>query len=309
MDGAVLCVGPAALHLRDELAALTGLPAPAVAVREFPDGEVCARVPDGLAGCDVVVVQGTHRPQDRHLLELYQLVEAAAGAGARRVLCVVPYLAFGRQDRRSRPGEPLSFDIVLRTLAMLGADRLVCVEAHNPEALLASAVPAVSLSLTPLFGEWIASCGLRAPFMLSPDAGGAGRASDVARLVGCPAGACRKVKDDAGVTTFAALPDGLAGADVVVVDDVCTTGTTLWPLAERLRQCGPASVTYLIGHLFRDAGELAGELGPEASVVGTTTVPAPGRRLSVAPLLGGAIRSWLLGGAPASPGSKRRTTE
>jgi ribose-phosphate pyrophosphokinase len=291
--GAVLCVGSASGHLRDELVALTGLPAAELALREFPDGEICVRVLDDVAGADVVVVQGTQRPQDRNLQELYQLMDIAAGMGARRVLCVVPYLAFGRQDRRSRPGEPLSFHLAPRTVAMLGADRLVCVEAHNPEALRATPLPADSLSITPLFADWVAGSGLRSPLVLSPDAGGAGRAEAVARRVGCPAAACRKVKDDAGVTSFAELPSGLAGADVVVVDDVCTTGTTLWPLAERLRECGAASVTYLVGHLFRDGDELAGELGAGASVVSTTTIPAGGTRISVAPMLATAITDWL----------------
>jgi ribose-phosphate pyrophosphokinase len=220
------------------------------------------------------------------------------------VLCVVPYLAFGRQDRRSRPGEPLSFDIVLRTLAMLGAGRIVSVEAHNPTALSAAPVPAVSLSLTGLFAEWVSGRGLAAPFVLSPDAGGYARADAVASLVGCRAAACPKVKDDAGVTTFGDLPPGLEGADVVVIDDVCTTGTTLVPLALRLREGGAASVTYLVGHLFRDGDELARELGPGATVVGTTTVPAAGTRLSVAPLLAAGIREWLAGCVDARPGDE-----
>jgi len=101
----------------------------------FHDGESYIRIPAKVEGEDVIVVQSTYPPQDKHLMELFLMVEALKDLKASRVVTVVPYLAYSRQDRRFRDGEAVSIKTVLNLLRYSGADSLVVVEPHKPEEL------------------------------------------------------------------------------------------------------------------------------------------------------------------------------
>src|SRR5438046_5163770 len=103
-----LVIGPSSSVLGWKLQEELGISACPAELQIFPDGESCCRLalPDRAA--TVVIVHGTHPPQDRHLQQLYQLVDVAVARGAREVICVVPYLAYARQDRRETDCDSLS---------------------------------------------------------------------------------------------------------------------------------------------------------------------------------------------------------
>jgi ribose-phosphate pyrophosphokinase len=282
---AVLCIGPGGLHLGEPVRALLDAPAFVAESRTFPDGEVCVRLPERVYGCTVVILQGTHPPQERRLQELYQLVDAAAGAGARRVLCVVPYFAYSRQDRRSRPGEPSSFSIVCRTLAMLGAEAVATVELHNPAAVDAALLAFDSLPTAEVASAYLRDVALSRPVLVSPDRGGRRRAEGVARLIGAPVVVLTKRKDPDGRTWFEPPDEMLAGCDAVVIDDVCSSGSTLMPLSTQLVLMGANALHFVVTHFFADHDELLNRSALPLRIAATDTVPTPAARLSVAPLL------------------------
>jgi ribose-phosphate pyrophosphokinase len=280
-----LWAGSAGRDLGCALGRATGLPVTHVATRVFPDGEVCVDVPAGAAAGTVVIVQGTHAPQDRHLQELYQLVEVAGHLGAERAICVVPYLAYGRQDRRTAPGQPLSAAIVLRTLGLLGAERLVTVDPHSAAQVAAAPFPVASLFADRLVARWIGERALARPLLVAPDAGRRAYVERVAAACGAPALGLEKRRGPDGAISYTGLDGSAAGRDVVVLDDLCTSGSTLVPLARRLLAEGAASLTLVVTHLFPGAADLPARIGGPVRLVSTDTVPGGAARISVAPLL------------------------
>jgi ribose-phosphate pyrophosphokinase len=283
----VLCAGSAGTHLATGLSDALGLEQVAVRSRRFPDSETCVTVEGDLGGRDVVVVQSTGPPQDANLQELYQLVEIAEGQGASSVTCVVPYLAYARQDRRVRPGEPVSVAVVVRCLAALGATALVVVDAHSGAAGKAvPGFPVTDVSSAPVFAEWVAELaeGLARPVLVAPDQGRAGFVADVAERAGVPSWALGKRKRDDG-RTFYVVDErwaGLAGADAIVLDDLCSSGSTLLPVVAALREGGARVAGVGVTHLLTEPAVIEARLGDDVAFMATDTIAGPGRRLSVA---------------------------
>jgi ribose-phosphate pyrophosphokinase len=286
-----LWVGPGSHHLKRPLETALGLRAMVAERQVFPDGEVCVRIPDSDTSETVVIVQGTHPPQDRHLQELYQLVEVAASVGAARIVCAVPYLAYARQDRRTMPGEPASCELVLRTLDMLGATVLAAVDVHNPAVLQRARLDAVSVPTDSVFAAWIERLELSAPALVAADDGGHVRVAAVARQLGLDFHVCSKSKDSRGLTTYPDEPPPVAGRDVVVLDDLCSSGSTLLPLAEHLRDGGARRLFYGVSHFFADGSKLVRDAALPTVVAGTDTIATEWSAMSVAP----ALAEWIRG--------------
>jgi ribose-phosphate pyrophosphokinase len=287
---AILCCGPASMHLERPLARLLGVEVATVEHRTFPDGEGRIFISRELAGTVAVVVQGTHPPQDQRLQQLFQLVDAVVDSGAKLVVAVVPYLAYARQDRRFRRGEPHSLAVVVRTLAALGCDELIVVEPHNAEALQRLGLPATCLSTVELVASALLDTDLDDPVVLSPDVGGRGRVTAIAKRLTAEALFLEKRKDETR-TYYSQLDVDLTGRDVVVVDDVCSSGSTIIPLAERVAEAGAARMTVAVTHLLADGERLLRAVPLPTRLIATDTVPGTWSTISTAELLAEAVAS------------------
>ncbi|MBM0230707.1 ribose-phosphate pyrophosphokinase [Micromonospora sp. STR1_7] len=215
----------------------------------FPDGEQLVTVPDGtdLSGRDVLVVHSMSGSQDRGLISLLQLLDAVAGVGGAEPTCFVPYLAYQRQDRRMRPGEPHSARMVLALLKAAGVTRLITVDRHS----VGPAVPGLvvrDISAGEEFArrppDWVREVDL----VVAPDAGAALRASGVARLLRLPLVVLAKHKDASG-TFYARIGNEVRGRHCLVVEDLCSSGSTLVPLRDALFAAG-AGMSVFVAHLL-----------------------------------------------------------
>lgn len=284
-EDTLVFVGPASPDLGRDIALKINAPVVHANVRLFPDGESCVSGCVSGAHKRLVIVQGTHPPQDRHLQQLYQMVEAARSQGDQEIICVVPYLAYSRQDRRSRPGEPLSAEIVLRTLQLLGADEVVTVDVHNPRIFDGVTMRWTSLSMVQSVARHIASLSLAAPLIVAPDAGGERRTRLVAEQLRYPTLVLSKSKTDDGKTSYGRLGSEVSGRDAVVIDDLASSGSTLIPLVEALRAARTKSISLVVTHLFADTAALQAAVGPEVRISSTDTVPSAASQISLAPVV------------------------
>ena len=271
--------------LPDRLCQLTGIPQEKVTCRTFPDGEVCVRINANLAQKIVIIVHSTADAQNMRLHQLYQMVEVAAAQGAKRIICIVPYLAYARQDRRTHPGEPLSGLIVLRTLAMLGADTLVAIDVHNPAMFLHAPLATDNLRTESIFAEWLLQKKMLPPLLVSPDDGGRQRIEGLARCTGYDYLVCAKLKDETGHTWYEHTPLDVVGRDVFVLDDLCSSGSTFIPFARYLKESGVREIYYGVTHFFADGHAIQRTLGFPVTIVATDTLFTQWSTLSVAPLL------------------------
>lgn len=214
----------------------------------FPDGESKLRLPPALPD-HVVILRTLNAPNDK-LIELLLAAQTARVLGARHLTLVAPYLAYMRQDIAFQPGEAISQRIVGRFLAEL-FNAVITVDPHlHRVASLQEAVPvanAVVLSGAPLLSDLIAAR-RQQPLLVGPDEESAQWVAMAASRHGFAHAVCRKERHG-DRTVEVALPDvAVAGRQVVLLDDVASTGHTVARAAQLLLAAGAASVDVAVTH-------------------------------------------------------------
>jgi ribose-phosphate pyrophosphokinase len=278
--------------------------------RGFEDGEHKVRPLDDVAGNDVYVVQSTHGGPDESandkLMRLAFFIGALKDAGAARITAVVPYLAYARKDRRTKPNDPVTTRYVAQMLESVGADCVVTLEVPNPAAFEnAFRCRAVALTTTPLFIDYAkAHLAGEDLAVISPDAGGMKRAEllreALEAAIGKPVGKGLAEKyRSAGIVSGDLFVGNVGGRTALIVDDLISTGGTLLRAAKSARAAGATRVLALVTHgLFMPGAEDVLNDPALDQVIVTDAVPSfrlkkPSNKLVTlpcAPLLAEAIR-------------------
>lgn len=250
-------------------------------LKRFPDGELYLRIGGRISGDDVVVVQSTRTDQD--LLELLLLEDAIRQAGARRLFVVVPYFGYARQDRSFFPGEPVSARALGRHVAA-DADAVVTVDLHSPETLRTFPKPAYEASGIPAVARLLRERPV--DLLVSPDKGGMDRAKRMAAILDKPWMSLEKRRIDSEhveLTLPKEVPVSLAGKQIVIVDDVISTGGTIVEAAKLLKRQNVGAITAACTHglFLRDAFERIKAVTD--SIFSTDTLDNPAEKASVAP--------------------------
>ena len=257
-------------------------------LKRFPDGELYLRVGGRMEGDDVVIVQSNRTDSD--LLELLLLEDAVREAGARHVLVVVPYFGYARQDRLFFPGEPVSARALCRHVE-LDADVVVTVDLHSTQTLTHFRKPAFEASGIPAIARLLRE--RPTDVLVSPDKGGIERVRRMSQLIEKPWFALDKRRIDSEhveLSLPAELPLAVEGKQVVLVDDVITTGGTIVEAAKLLKSQGAAAISAACTHglFLRDAFERIKAVTDE--VYSTDTLGNPAEKASVAPDIAAILR-------------------
>ncbi len=225
-------------------------------MHRFPDGESRLRLPPALPA-DVVLCRSLDHPNDK-LVELLIAAAAARELGAVRVTLVAPYLCYMRQDMAFTPGEAVSQRIVGRLLAER-FDRVVTVDPHlHRVSDLGEAIPSghpLALSAAALIARFL-QAQLRAPLIVGPDSESEQWVAAIADAAGFDGVACTKTRTGDREVAIELPSCDMTGRDVVLVDDVASTGHTLARAAEQCRARGAARVDVAVTHgLFVGDGD------------------------------------------------------
>lgn len=285
------------LHFDDEepfarqLAAAATLPARPIARHRFPDGEIKLTLPAQLPA-RAVVLRSLHRPNEK-LVELLLAAQAARELGARELVLVAPYLAYMRQDGAFAPGEAVSQRIVGRFLATQ-FDAVMTVDPHlHRTAELGAAVPAkraIAVSSAPVLIDFFAGRVDR-PLLLGPDE----EAAQWVRAVAAGRfewAVCRKTRNGDHDVEVELPGVELRGRNVVLIDDVASTGRTLLQAVRAVQQAGAAEIDVFVTHpvFAGDALDVLRAAGVR-SIWSSDTVAHPTNSVSVVPLLAAALRA------------------
>jgi ribose-phosphate pyrophosphokinase len=226
--------------------------------RAFEDGEHKVRPLDEVDGADVYVVQSLHsgpsESANDKLCRLLFFIGALKDAGAARVTAVVPYLCYARKDRRTKLNDPVTTRYVAGMFEAVGTDRIVTLEVHNPVAFEnAFRCRTVTLTGAPLFVDYVRRLGDDRLSVVSPDPGGTKRAElfreALEATLGRPVGKAFADKHrSAGVVSGDLFIGDVAGATALVIDDLISTGGTLFRAARAARQAGAHRVIALVTH-------------------------------------------------------------
>lgn len=272
------------------LAQAAHLPPVVMERHRFPDGEIKLRLPEALPA-HVVILRTMNNPNDK-LIELLLLAQTARTLGATHLTLVAPYLAYMRQDMAFRPGEAISQRIVGKFLAGL-FDAVITVDPHLHRVVnLQQAVPlvhAIVLSGAPLLSDWIAARRQK-PLLIGPDEESAQWVAMAAARHGFDHAVCHKVRHgDREVEV--ALPDVmLAGRQVVLLDDVVSTGHSVARAAQLLLAAGAVSVDVAVTHaLFSGDALQVMQAAGIGEVWSTDCIAHPSNAVSMASALAAAL--------------------
>ena len=260
-------------------------------LQHFPDGELYLKLGTELDGEHAVVVQSTCFPQDLNLMELFLLLDAAKDIGASRVTAVVPYFAYARQDKRFKPGEAVSLKTIVKLIKQAGADELVTVDIHEEETVKEFPIPAKNFTAMPLLGRYLKKIGMKNPLALGADQGSEDRAKIVAEEFGAEHDYLEKHR--LSPTKVVTKPKKLdvTGRDVVIVDDMVSTGGSMVEAAKILRSLGARSIRAACTHavLVGNAREKLKAAGIK-EIIATDTIETSSSVVSVSPLIEEAVR-------------------
>jgi ribose-phosphate pyrophosphokinase len=295
-----LMSGTANPDLSRSIADYLDAPLTASHIERFADGEIFVRIDENVRGEDVFVLQSTSRPANDHLMELLICIDALVRARARRITAVIPYFGYARQDRKTGGRTPISAKLVANLIAKAGADRVLTVDLHAGQIQGFFDIPTDNL-----FATKVMEADIRRHYetdnllIVSPDVGGVVRARALAKLLDAEIAIVDKRRPKAGVAEVMNIIGEVEGRRCILFDDMCDSGGTLVNAADALLEKGAIEVSAYVTHgvLSKDAqGRVDTSRLRELVVTDSVTEPPNStatpkvRRLSVAPLLGEAIR-------------------
>ncbi|MBM3916779.1 MAG: ribose-phosphate pyrophosphokinase [Sphingomonadales bacterium] len=245
--GVKIFAGRASEQLASNIAKSFGASLGDVKVSVFSDGEFQPSFEETVRGQDVFIVQSTMPPTE-NLFELLLLVDAARRASARKIIAVIPYFGFARQDRKDKPRVAIGAKLVANMLMAAGVDRVMTMDLHADQIQGFFEVPVDHLFASTLFFKEVEKLDRQNLVVAAPDAGGAKRANSYAKNLNCGLALCHKHRKKANEIAEMTVIGDVVGKDVVIIDDMCDTASTLTTAADLLIEKGAKSVRAFTTH-------------------------------------------------------------
>jgi ribose-phosphate pyrophosphokinase len=193
------------------------------------------------------LVQSTYSPAD-NLMELLLMIDAARRASAYKVIAVIPYYGYGRQDRKDKPRVAIGSKLVANMLVAAGADRVITMDLHAPQIQGYFDIPVDHLDSHALFIPYVENLKLENLTFAAPDVGATNRIREIANYFNAEMVICDKHRKRANEIASMVVIGDVTGKDIVIIDDICDTGGTLAKSAALLMEKGARSVRALITH-------------------------------------------------------------
>ena len=216
-------------------------------VTHFSDGEFVPSFTDSVRGATVFVVQSTFPPTD-NLMELLLTIDAAKRASADKVIAVMPYFGWARQDRKDKPRVSIGAKLVANLLTAAGVDRIMTCDLHADQIQGFFDIPVDHIYASKVFIPYLKSLNIENLAIAAPDMGGAKRANAYAKELACPVIICHKTRERANVVGSMTAIGEVEGKNIVIVHDMIDTAGTLTKAADLLMEKGAASVRACATH-------------------------------------------------------------
>lgn len=234
-------------YLSENIAKSFGTELGRSSVTVFSDGEFVTSYDESVRGSTVFIIQSTCQPTD-NLFELLLMVDAAHRASAYKVVAVMPYFGWARQDRKDKPRVAIGAKMVANLLTAAGVDRVMTMDLHADQIQGFFDVPVDHLYASSIFVPYIKSLNLDNIAIAAPDMGGAKRANAYSRFLDASLIICHKTREKANqITEMTAIGD-VEGKNVIVMDDMIDTAGTLTKAADMMMAKGALSVRACATH-------------------------------------------------------------
>ena len=272
-ESAKIFSGTATRYLAEKIAAYSGERLGEVHVSRFSDGEFQPSFEETVRGELVFIVQSTFPPTD-NLFELLLMVDAARRASAKRIVAVIPYFGFARQDRKDKPRVSIGAKLVANMFTAAGVDRIMTMDLHADQIQGFFEVPVDHLFASSIFLPYIKDMELEDLVIAAPDTGGTKRANAYAKHLGVDMAICYKQRKVANQVESMTVIGDVKGKNVVLVDDMIDTAGTLTKAADMMADLGATSVRAMCTHAVL-SGEACQRIEASAltELIVTDTIP------------------------------------
>ena len=239
--------GTGSQYLAEKIARRYGCTLGKITIQRFSDGELQPIFNESIRGGVVFLIQSTFSPAE-NLMELLLMIDAARRASAYKVIAVIPYYGYARQDRKDKPRVAIGSKLVANMLVAAGADRVITMDLHAPQIQGYFDIPVDHLDSSAIFIPYIEQLRLENLTFAAPDVGSANRIREIATYFNAEMVICDKHRKRANEISSMVVIGDVTNRDIVLIDDICDTGGTLAKAAGLLKDKGARSVRAFCTH-------------------------------------------------------------
>ena len=282
--------------LAEEISRYIGVPLSERDVIQFPNENIFVRLQESIRGQDVFLIQTTSSPVNYNIMELLVFLDTLKRASPDRITAVIPYLAYGRSDKKDQPRVPITARLVADVIGVAGADRYITLDLHADQIQGFFSIPGDALTAFSILSDYFREKQLEDAVVVAADLGFAKKARNLASELRLPLALVEK-RRVAADTEALTLVGEVEGHDVIIVDDEVGTASTMVNAFNIAREQGARGIYLCFAHavLSPPAVERLRDLSIE-EIVTTNSIPVlPEKQLpnltvlSVAKLLGEVI--------------------
>src|ERR1043165_7612810 len=239
--------GTGSQYLAKQIALKFGEPLGKINIQKFSDGEIGVEFQESIRGQFVFLVQSTFAPTD-NLMELLLMIDAAKRASAYKIIAVIPYYGFARQDRKDKPRVAIGAKLVATLIEAAGANRVITMDLHAAQIQGFFDIPVDHLDSSAIFIPYIEKLHLPNLTFAAPDVGSTNRVREIANYFNWEMVICDKHRKRANEIASMVVIGEVEGRDIILIDDIVDTGGTLAKAADLLKDKGATSVRALCTH-------------------------------------------------------------
>ncbi|HEX8238093.1 MAG TPA: ribose-phosphate pyrophosphokinase [Abditibacteriaceae bacterium] len=268
--------------LARDIAACLNQPLGEMIVSRFADGEVRCAINESIRGADVFIIQPTCAPVNDTLMELLVMCDAFKRASAHRIVPIMPYFGYARQDKKVRPREPITAKLVADLITLSGADRIFAIDLHAGQIQGFFDKPVDHLPAQPIIAEYLITNGIYDGnvTVVSPDVGGVERATMLAERLGADLAIVAKRRPEPGKVKVIDVIGDVEGKICVLIDDLIDSGGSVVAAAGEMMARGAQEVYACCTHAVL-SGEAISRIqdSPIKELIVTDTIPIAPERL------------------------------
>jgi len=217
-------------------------------ISRFSDGEVRIKIEENVRGKDVFVVQSTCSPVNESIMELLIMIDALKRASANRITAVMPYFGYARQDRKDQPRVPITAKLIANLLTTAGANRVLALDLHAGQIQGFFDIPVDHIFAIDVFVDYFKKIGENNLVIVSPDVGGIKMARAYAKKFNAGLAIVDKRRNTPEATEVMHILGEVNGKNVIMVDDIIATGSSLVEAAGALKKSGARKIFAAVSH-------------------------------------------------------------
>lgn len=235
-------------ELAEKISVSSGIPLGKMTLSTFPDGETSLEVLESVRGKNVFILQSIAGKPNEYLMELLIAADALRRASAKEIIAVIPYFGYCRQDRKDKPRVPITAKLVANLLGEAGITRLVVMDLHAEQVQGFFDIPVDHLHARPLLAHQVVKDGFKSGVIVAPDIGSVKIARGFAEEIGVDFAIVDKHRVNAAEVEVLNLIGDVKDKDVLLADDICSTGSTLVSAAKACREKGARRILAAVSH-------------------------------------------------------------